>query len=112
VDILGFFGRGNRSGDYVMIFTPSPLKDATLAKCWELVKTPKPNEKQGLPAMTWGAMGLRTRAVLVMLGAKSMDDPREVARRPWASLSDQDREGIASVAREMKRELKDAACLF
>jgi hypothetical protein len=61
------------------------LKDLHLSKCWELVKTPKPNEKQGLPAMTWGAMGLR---------------------------SDQDREGIASVAREMKRELKDAACLF
>jgi hypothetical protein len=88
------------------------MRGAALAKCWETVKKPKPNEKQGLPAMTWGAMGLRTRAVLVMLGAKSMDDPREVARRPWASLSDEDREGIASVANEIKRELKDAACLF
>jgi hypothetical protein len=101
-----------RKGAKRVSFTPSPLKNEHLAKCWNLVKTPKPGDKQGLPALTWGAMGVRTKAVLAMLGAKSMDDPRELARRPWASLSDEDREGIASVARELKRELKDAACLF
>lgn len=91
--------------------TPS-LKDVHLAKCWEAVKQVKPDDRHGLPSKTWAAIPMRTRAVLVMLGAKTMEDPREVARRPWVSLSLEDREGIAGVAREMKHNLQDAACLF
>ena len=88
-------------------------KEAALNRCWDLVKTPLPGkDPYGLPGKTWGAMSVRTRSVLVMLGGTSAGDPRELARKPWASLSDQDRFGIAACAREMGRELKDAVCLF
>lgn len=88
-------------------------KDAALARCWELVKAAKPEEdRQALPARTWSQMDIRTRSVLVMLGAASMEDPREVARRPWGSLSQKDREGIAACARQIGHDLRDAACLF
>lgn len=95
-----------------MSFTPSPLKDQHMAKCWQVAKAAKPEDRQGLPSKTWAQMDVRTRSVLVMLGAHSMEDPREVARRPWGSLSDSDRQGIASVARELGRDLKNASCLF
>lgn len=96
-----------------MSATQQSPKDAALAKCWELVKEKqKPSDPYGLPGKTWGAMSVRTRSVLVMLGGTSAGDPRELARKPWASLSDQDRFGIAACAREMGRELKDAVCLF
>lgn len=91
--------------------TQSP-KDAALSKAWAAIKQGTPKDAMGLPSKTWAAIPLRTRAVLVMLGATSMDDPREVARRPWASLSDADREGIGAVAREVAHNLKNAACLF
>lgn len=93
-------------------YTPSANKDAALAKCWELVKKPAVNERQGLPSKTWAEMPIRTRSVLVMLGGTSMDDPREVARRPWASLSSKDQDGIAACARELRDNLKNASCLF
>lgn len=93
-------------------FQISPLKDECLARAWAAVKTVKPNDAQGLPSRTWAAMPLRTRAVLVMLGATTMDDPREVARRPWESLSNADKIGIAACAREISKNLNDAACLF
>lgn len=96
-----------------MSFTPSPLKDAALAKCWELVRQPvKAEDRHGLPSKTWAEIPLRTRSVLVMLGASSMEDPREVARRPWGSLSEDDRRGIAACAREIGQSLKNASCLF
>ena len=88
------------------------LKDQHLAKCWAAVKQGTPKDTMGLPSKTWADIPLRTRAVLVMLGATSMDDPRKVAARPWASLSNEDREGIAACAREMQHNLKNAACLF
>jgi hypothetical protein len=88
------------------------IKDAALASAWASVKQIKPTDVQGLPSKTWSDIPVRVRAVLVMLGAATMDDPREVARRSWGSLSDKDREGIAAVAREMRDELKHAACLF
>lgn len=89
------------------------IKDQALARAWAAVKKPLPDQdRQGLPARTWSAIDMRTRAVLVMLGAQTMEDPREVARRPWASLSDADRQGIAACAREISANLKDAACLF
>ncbi len=95
------------------MFTPSPLKNEHLAKCFEIMRTPLPEkDPQGLPARTWSAMPHRTRAVLVMLGGASMEDPKEVARRPWGSLSEADRVGIAACARELGRDLRDAACLF
>lgn len=90
----------------------SQAKDIALAKCWELVKQPVKNERQGLPSKTWAEMPIRTRAVLVMLGGTSAKDPREVARCPWDSLSLSDREGVAAVAREMRDNLKNASCLF
>lgn len=89
------------------------IKDQALARAWAAVKKPLPEkDAQGLPARTWSAIDMRTRSVLVMLGASSMEDPREVARRPWGSLSESDRQGIAAVAREISANLKDAACLF
>lgn len=88
------------------------IKQQALEKCWAAVKQAKPDDRQGLPAKTWAAIPLRTRAVLVMLGATSMDDPREVARRPWGALSDADRVGIAAVARDMEQDLRSAVCLF
>ena len=90
---------------------PSP-KELALSQCWAAIKKGNPNEKQGLPAKTWAEMPLRTRAGLVMLGAKTMDDPREVARRPWESLSGPDKEGIAACAKEMRKHLQAASCLF
>jgi hypothetical protein len=88
------------------------IKDACLAKAWAVVKQPQPKDAMGLPSRTWAAMPLRTRSVLVMLGVTSMEDPRKVAARPWASLSDADRQGISACARDMHHDLKDAACLF
>jgi hypothetical protein len=88
-------------------------KDAALARAWAVVRQPLPGQdRQGLPARTWAAMPIRTKSVLVMLGAKTMDDPREVARRPWQSLSTEDREGIAACARELSNSLRDSSCLF
>lgn len=93
-------------------FQISPLKDEHLARMRAAVQQVRPDDRQGLPSKTWAAIPLRVRAVLVMLGASTMEDPREVARRPWGGLSDADRVGIAAVAREMRDSLKDAACLF
>ena len=90
----------------------SAAKDAALDHCWAVVKKPAVNERQGLPAKTWSDMPIRARAVLVMLGATSMGDPRETARRPWESLTRQDREGIAACARELRANLDNASCLF
>lgn len=87
-------------------------KELALAKAWAVVKQVKPDDRQGLPSRTWAAMPIRTKAVLVMLGATSMEDPREVARRPWCSLSEKDREGIAQCAKEMRKHLDSASCLF
>ena len=88
------------------------IKDQALARCWAAVKQARPDDRQGLPSKTWADIPLRTRAVLVMLGATSMDDPREVARRPWGALSEADRVGIAAVAREMEHDLRSSVCLF
>jgi hypothetical protein len=96
---------------YATTAEPS-AKDKALASAWASVKQIKPTDVQGLPSKTWSDIPLRVRAVLVMLGGATMENPREVARRPWGSLSDQDRQGIAAVAREMRDELKHAACLF
>ena len=93
-------------------FQVSPLKDEYLARMRAAVQQAKPDDRQGLPAKTWGAIPVRVRAVLVMLGASTMEDPREIARKPWGALSDADRVGIAAVAREMRDSLKDASCLF
>ena len=87
-------------------------KDVALSKAWAAVKQVRPDDKQGLPSRTWAEMPMRTKAVLVMLGATTMEDPREVARRPWGSLSEKDREGIAACAREMEKHLRSASCLF
>lgn len=91
--------------------TTSP-KDEALAKAWAAVKQTQPDDRQGLPAKTWAAMPLRTKAVLVMLGATTMEDPRKVAQRPWGALSDSDRVGISACAKSIGRDLRDAACLF
>lgn len=88
------------------------VKDMCLARAWAAVRQDKPNDRHGLPSKTWAGMPLRTKTVLVMLGAKSMEDPREVARRPWGSLSSEDRDGIAACARELSHDLQDAPCLF
>jgi hypothetical protein len=89
------------------------IKDASLARAWACVKqVNRPEDRHGLPAKTWAAMSHRARSVLVMLGAKTAEDPRELARRPWGSLSDTDRDGIAACAKELSRDLRDAACLF
>jgi hypothetical protein len=93
-------------------FQISPLKDACLARAWAAVKQPKPNDTQGLPSRTWAAIPLRTRSILAMLGGTSMDDPREVARRPWESFSNADKLSIAACARELSKSLNDASCLF
>lgn len=90
---------------------PSP-KTLALEKAWAAIKQVKPDDRQGLPSRTWADIPVRTRAVLVMLGATSMEDPREVARRPWGSLPEKDREGIAACAREMEKHLRSASCLF
>jgi hypothetical protein len=88
------------------------LKGLHLSKCWAAVKQAAPKDTQSVPSRTWADIPLRTRAVLVMLGATSMEDPREVARRPWGSLSEQDRDGIAACAREIEKHLRNASCLF
>lgn len=93
-------------------FQISPLKDQHLARMRAAVTQAKPDDKQGLPSRTWAAMDLRVRSVLCMLGASTMGDPRELARKPWGSLSDQDRQGIAACARQFRDSLKDASCLF
>ena len=88
------------------------IKDAALSRAWAAIKQAKPDDSQGLPSKTWAAMSPRVKTVLVMLGATSAIDPREAARRPWGSLSEEDRTGIAACAKEMSRNLRDAACLF
>jgi hypothetical protein len=88
------------------------IKDAALSRAWAAIKQTKPDDRQGLPSKTWAAMSPRAKTVLVMLGAKTEEDPREMARRPWGSLSDEDRTGIAACARELSHNLRDAACLF
>jgi hypothetical protein len=88
------------------------IKNEHLARAWASVKQVKPDDRQGLSSKTWADIPLRTRAVLVMLGAVSDADPREVARRPWGSLTDADRHGIATCAREMGKHLRAASCLF
>lgn len=103
------FSKGVRGGSMSAAIS---IKDQCLKRAWLAVKTLHPAEVQGLPAKTWAAIPMRTRAVLVMLAATTMEDPREVARRPWGSLSDADREGIAACARSIKADLKDAPCLF
>lgn len=92
--------------------TATSAKDAAIASAWAAVKQIKTSDPQGLPSKTWAAMPIRTRSVLVMLGGSSMGDPREMARRPWESLSQVDRDGIATCAREMAESLKNASCLF
>lgn len=87
-------------------------KDAAIARCWAIVNQPSRTARQGLPQKTWADMDERTRVTLVMLGGTGMEDPRQVARRPWATLSDADREGIGAVARALCRQLKYAHCLF
>lgn len=88
------------------------VKDSAIARAWAVIKQGKTDDAQGLPSRTWTDIPIRTRAILVMLGASSMEDPREVARRPWASLSEADREGISACAREIRDSLRHAACLF
>lgn len=89
------------------------IRKQALARCWAVVKQPCPeDDRQGLPSKTWADIPLRTRAVLVMLGAANMEDPRKVAQRPWGALSEEDRVGIAAVAREMQRDLRSSVCLF
>lgn len=93
-------------------FTPSPLKDEHLARAWAVVKSAKPEDRQGLPSRTWAAMPLNTKAVLAMLGGTGVEDPREIARRPWGSIPEADRAGIATCARDLSKHLRGASCLF
>lgn len=92
-------------------FQISPLKNEHLARMRAAVTQAKPDDKQGLPSRTWAAMDLRMRAVLCMLGG-SEQSPQEMARKPWGSLSDADRQSIAAIARQMRDSLRDASCLF
>lgn len=96
-----------------MIDMNQALKTQSLAACWALVHEKRPTpDPHGLPAKTWAFMSLRTRQVLVMLGGTSDGDPRELARRPWEALTNEDRISIAACARQMGRELQNASCLF
>ncbi len=69
-------------------------------------------EPDSLPGRTWRAMSVPARTVVVMLAASTSGDPREAARQPWESFSDADRASMAACARDLSRELRDAACLF
>lgn len=67
---------------------------------------------ESLGASAWREMGMQTRTVLVMLGAtEAQGDPRAVALQPWGSFSDNDRVQMGAVARELKRNLTNAAYL-
>ena len=89
------------------------IQKEALANCWALLQEKRPTpDPHGLPAKTWADMNIRTRSVLVMLGGTSAGDPRELARKPWGGLSDEDRCGIAACARQIGRDLRDASCLF
>jgi hypothetical protein len=94
-------------------FRISPLKDEHLARMRAAcAQNRQPKDPHGLPARTWAKMDLRVRSILVMLASSEMGDARETARKPWGSLSDADRQAIAALARTMRDETKDAACLF
>lgn len=92
-------------------FKISHLKNEHLARMRAAVTQDKPEDKQGLPSRTWAAMDLRMRAVLCMVGGYEQN-PQEMARKPWGSLSDADRQSIAAIARQMRDSLRDASCLF
>jgi hypothetical protein len=88
------------------------IKNEALARCRELVSSTPKADPQGLPGKTWAAMPIKTRTVLVMLGSTCKEDPRDVARRPWQSLGQSDRESIGACARQLGRDLIGAAGLF
>lgn len=67
---------------------------------------------ESLGASTWRAMHLQARTVLVMLAASdAAGDPREVAAQPWGSFTGRDQAQIGACARELGRNLKNAAYL-
>lgn len=69
-------------------------------------------EGVSLPGRTWAAIDVRTRTVLVMLGASQEGDPRRLAAQPWASFPAADQCSMAAVARQLRRQLDSAASLF
>lgn len=83
-----------------------------LENCRQLVQGVRDNEKHGLPSKTWANMPIKTKTVLIMLGSTSLDDPRQVARKPWESMTRQDRETIGACARQLSRDLQTSNCLF
>ncbi len=91
-----------------------PIHQFTRRKCMERIQAAQAGAKprQSLPARTWAAMSLRTRTVLVMLGAESDEDPRTIAAAPWESLSDADRVSIGACARALRGDLASASTLW
>jgi len=63
------------------------------------------------PGRVWSEISLPVRLSLVMLTQDVDGDPREFARRPWASLPANTRVELAAAAKRFQRELAQAGAL-
>lgn len=70
-------------------------------------------ERDSLPGRTWAAMPLRARAGLIQGGTGYPADVADLmARQPWASFELGEQAAIGACARQMLRDLRNAASLF
>lgn len=69
-------------------------------------------ERLDVGAEVWRGIPQRVRVALLMLALDATrEDPRDVARRPWRSFTDAEREKLGSVARTFAEGLRDVGRL-
>ena len=68
-------------------------------------------EPEGAGGAVWRGLASHVRITLVICALAPMRDPDGFARRGWASYTDDQRQKIGAVARELMRELAPAEAL-
>jgi hypothetical protein len=69
-------------------------------------------EVDSLPNRTWRELPHEIRTMLVMMAAEAPGDPRALARQPWDSFPEKDRQRMGACARDFHHALRDAAALW
>ncbi|MBP6899514.1 MAG: hypothetical protein KBC73_05465 [Burkholderiaceae bacterium] len=59
----------------------------------------------------WSGISTQVRTALVMLAMDTAGDPREFARRPWASYTADQQLTLGAIARQFARDLAGAEAL-
>lgn len=66
-------------------------------------------EVRSLPARTWAAIDASVRGLFIMATLDRQGDPATLARLPWESFTEKERQELGAMARLFEREISGRA---